>query len=93
MRSERDDAGDGLDPGLRGRDRVLAQIEAWRKELVNLARSNRLLNFKDTRSSTLGIVAAPDELDGIEGTFSLESSGSSLRRLTQTVKESRSHQC
>ena len=46
---------------------MLAQIEAWRKELVNLARSNRLLNFKDTRSSTLGIVAAPDELNGIVG--------------------------
>ena len=52
-----------IDPRLRGRDRVLAQIEAWRKELVNLARSNRLLNFRDSRSSTLGIVAAVDEID------------------------------
>ena len=54
-----------IDPTLRGRDRVLAQIEAWQKELVNLARSNRLLNFKDSRSSTLGIVAAADEVDQI----------------------------
>jgi hypothetical protein len=51
----------GLDPRLQGRERVLAQIEIWRKELVNLARSNRLLHFKDTRSSTLGIVVAEDE--------------------------------
>lgn len=57
----------GIDPKVNGRDRVLAQIEAWRKELVNLARSNRLLNFRDTRSSTLGIVAAPHEVGGIVG--------------------------
>jgi hypothetical protein len=51
-----------LDPRLQGRERVLAQIELWRKELVNLTRRNRLLNFKDTRSSTLGILREPDEL-------------------------------
>src|SRR5688572_15477042 len=45
-----------IDPRLKGRDRVLAQIEVWRKELVNLARSNRLLHFRETRASTLGIV-------------------------------------
>ena len=55
----------GIDPRLKGRDRVLAQIEVWRKELVNLARSNRLLNFRDSRSSTLGIVAGPDEVAGV----------------------------
>jgi hypothetical protein len=41
---------------------VLAQIEVWRNELVNLARSNRLLHFRDTRVSTLGIVADDTEV-------------------------------
>jgi hypothetical protein len=51
--------------GLQGRDRVLAQIEEWRKELVNLARSNRLLNYRDTKSSTLGIVREENETTSI----------------------------
>jgi hypothetical protein len=54
-----------IDPRLRGRDRVLAQIEIWRDELVNLARSNRLLHFRDTRASTLGIVADESEVSEI----------------------------
>jgi very-short-patch-repair endonuclease len=54
-----------LDPRLSGRDRVLAQIEAWRKELVNLARSNRLLHYRDTKASTLGIVREEHELGSI----------------------------
>jgi hypothetical protein len=54
-----------LDPRLTGRDRVLAQIEAWRKELVNLARSNRLLHYRDTKASTLAIVREEHELASI----------------------------
>jgi very-short-patch-repair endonuclease len=54
-----------LDPRLTGRDRVLAQIEVWRKELVNLARSNRLLHYRDTKTSTLGIVREEHELGPI----------------------------
>ena len=54
-----------IDPRLTGRDRVLAQIEIWRDELVNLARSNRLLYFRDTKVSTLGIVAEEAEVAGI----------------------------
>lgn len=54
-----------IDPRLKGRERVLAQIEVWRKELVNLARSNRLLHYRETRASTLGIVAGADEVGDI----------------------------
>jgi REase_MTES_1575/Protein of unknown function (DUF4011)/Protein of unknown function (DUF3320)/AAA domain len=54
-----------IDPRLTGRDRVLVQIEIWRKELVNLARSNRLLDYRETRASTLGIVAEDDEISTI----------------------------
>ena len=54
-----------IDPRLSGRDRVLAQIEIWRNELVNLARSNRLLHYRDTKASTLGIVAEESEVAGI----------------------------
>src|SRR6266545_1725331 len=54
-----------IDPRLAGRDRVLAQIEIWRKELVNLARSNRLLHYRETRASTLGMVAEDDEISTI----------------------------
>lgn len=54
-----------IDPRLKGRERVLAQIEVWRKELVNLARSNRLLHYRETRASTLGIVAEEDEVASI----------------------------
>jgi hypothetical protein len=54
-----------IDPRLKGRDRVLAQIEVWRNELVNLARSNRLLYYRDTKASTLGIVAEESEVAGI----------------------------
>ena len=42
--------------------RVAEQIDAWRKQLINLARSNRLLYFRHTRMSTLEIACAPDEL-------------------------------
>lgn len=53
-------AGTGPD-GESGRQRVPAQIDIWRKELINLARSNRLLYFRHTRSSTLEIKRDPDE--------------------------------
>jgi hypothetical protein len=43
-----------------GRQRVLDQIEVWRNELINLARSNRLLYFRHTKSSTLEIVREPE---------------------------------
>jgi very-short-patch-repair endonuclease len=59
------DSASTVDPRLRGRERVLAQIEIWRNELVNLARSNRLLHFRDTRASTLGIVADESEVAAI----------------------------
>ncbi len=59
------DSASAIDPRLRGRDRVLAQIEIWRNELVNLARSNRLLHFRDTRASTLGIVADESQVPEI----------------------------
>lgn len=54
-----------LDPRLQGRERVLAQIELWRRELVNLTRRNRLLNFRPSKSSTLELVVEPDELSSI----------------------------
>ena len=38
------------------------QIDTWRKQLINLARSNRLLYFRHTRMSTLEIPCGPDEL-------------------------------
>ena len=49
---------------LKGRDqrRVIEQIDTWRKQLINLARSNRLLYFRHTRMSTLEIPCGPDEL-------------------------------
>ena len=48
--------------GGSARQRVLDQIEIWRKELINLARSNRLLYFRHTKSSTLEIVREPDQI-------------------------------
>ena len=43
--------------------RVLEQIEAWRKELVNLNRTNRLLYFRHSKTSTVTIHGrTPDEL-------------------------------
>jgi hypothetical protein len=47
------------------RQRVLDQIEIWRKELINVARSNRLLYFRHTKSSTLEIVREPDRIDEV----------------------------
>jgi Protein of unknown function (DUF4011) len=48
--------------GGSARQRVLDQIEIWRKELINLARSNRLLYFRHTKSSTLEIVREPNQI-------------------------------
>ncbi len=42
--------------------RVLEQLDVWRKRLINLARSNRLLYFRHTRTSTLEIVDEPEVL-------------------------------
>lgn len=38
------------------RRRIIDQIDIWRKQLINLARSNRLLYFRHTRTSTLEIL-------------------------------------
>jgi REase_MTES_1575/Protein of unknown function (DUF4011)/AAA domain/Protein of unknown function (DUF3320) len=56
-----------LETGTAGsaRQRVLDQIDVWRKELINLARSNRLLYFRHTKSSTLEIVREPDQIDEV----------------------------
>lgn len=40
--------------------RVLDQVDVWRKQLINLARSNRLLYFRHTRTSTLEIKETPE---------------------------------
>ncbi len=45
--------------------RVLSQIEVWRKELINLARSNRLLYFRHTKSSTLEVVREPERVSEV----------------------------
>ncbi len=37
-------------------DRVLDQINAWREDLINLNRNNRLLYFRKTKSSTLELL-------------------------------------
>ncbi len=50
------------DPALQ---RVLDQIEIWRDELINLARSNRLLYFRHTKSSTLEVVREPDRISEV----------------------------
>ncbi|MHB8244085.1 MAG: DUF3320 domain-containing protein [Acidimicrobiales bacterium] len=55
-----DEADDVLDDAD-GR-RVLDQLDVWRKQLINLARSNRLLYFRHTRASTLEIVDEPGRL-------------------------------
>lgn len=44
------------------RRRVIDQLDIWRKQLINLARSNRLLYFRHTRSSTLELLGPPDYL-------------------------------
>ncbi len=44
------------------RGRVLDQLDIWRKQLINLARSNRLLYFRHTRTSTVEIVDEPANL-------------------------------
>ena len=44
---------------------MLDQIDVWRKELINLARSNRLLYFKHTKSSTLELACEPGRVDDV----------------------------
>lgn len=41
---------------LNPRERVLRQIAAWREDLINLTRSNRLLHYKATKSSSFEIL-------------------------------------
>jgi very-short-patch-repair endonuclease len=41
------------------RQRVLDQVDVWRKELINLTRRNRLLYFRHTKTSTLEISLDP----------------------------------
>jgi hypothetical protein len=41
--------------------RVREQIQRWRDELINLARSNRLLFYRATKSSSLAIVDPPPD--------------------------------
>src|SRR6185437_1561719 len=55
-------AGGGSELEDRDQRRVAEQIDTWRKQLINLARSNRLLYFRHTRTSTLEIPCGPDEL-------------------------------
>ena len=55
-------AGGGSELEDRDQRRVAEQLDTWRKQLINLARSNRLLYFRHTRMSTLEIACAPDEL-------------------------------
>ncbi len=43
--------------------KVLEQLDGWRKELVNLNRTNRLLYFRHTKTSTLALSGrTPDQL-------------------------------
>ena len=51
--------------GGSAKQRVLDQIDIWRRELINLARSNRLLYFRHTKSSTLEIVREPDQIEEV----------------------------
>jgi hypothetical protein len=46
----------------RDQRRVVDQIDTWRKQLINLARSNGLLYFRHTRMSTLEIARGPGQL-------------------------------
>ncbi|MGW2339072.1 DUF3320 domain-containing protein [Streptomyces sp. NPDC001661] len=46
-------------------ERLKAKLAGWRNSLVDLSGRNRLLNFRHTRSSTLGI-AYPDAVELIE---------------------------
>lgn len=64
--------------GLRGDllGRVLIQIQAWRADLINLARTNRLLYFKPTRVTTLEILE-PEALGLVKAL--LEASDKGLR--------------
>src|SRR5213592_4848716 len=48
--------------GDRDQRRVIDQIDTWRKQLINLARSNRLLYFRHTRMSTLELACGHDRL-------------------------------
>lgn len=47
------------------RRRLLEQVGVWRNQLINLARSNRLLYFHHTRTSTLEILGGPDTLASV----------------------------
>ncbi|SRR5579875_176035 len=47
------------------RSRVVDQLHVWRKQLINLARSNRLLYFRATRRSTLEIVGSPESFASV----------------------------
>ena len=48
-----DDGASATGSGDHEQERVLDQIEVWRKQLINLSHSNRLLYFRRTRTSTL----------------------------------------
>jgi very-short-patch-repair endonuclease len=45
--------------------RVIEQINIWRRQLIDLARSNRLLYFHHTRTSTLEILDSPERLAAV----------------------------
>lgn len=55
----------GRDLDEADRRRVLDQLDIWRKQLINLARSNRLLFFRHTRTSTLEIIDGAGSLTGV----------------------------
>lgn len=47
-------------------ERVQQQVRAWRDELIDLSRRNRLLNYKPTKSSSL-VIARPDTASILRG--------------------------
>lgn len=57
-------AGDGTS-GQRGDDRVAGQVDIWRRELIGLTRSNRLLYFRRTKVSTLEIIPVEVSFDEV----------------------------
>jgi very-short-patch-repair endonuclease len=50
-------------------ERVDAQLSAWRNDLIDLSRTNRLLNFRHTKSATLELIepGPRDILTGLNG--------------------------
>ena len=77
-------ASGGSKLGDRDQRRVVDQIDTWRKQLINLARSNRLLYFRHTRMSTLEIACGPDKLVEVADRLLAEGRGASTSRPSRT---------